>query len=89
MNERKEVLWRILVGIVSGIILSIWKILIYVLVLVQLVIVLVNGKKDKQIAKLCNTWNTQVYKYIRYLTFTSNERVFPFEDLGKDIQPIK
>tara|TARA_Y100000310_G_C20062543_1_gene525652 strand:- start:37 stop:306 length:270 start_codon:yes stop_codon:yes gene_type:complete len=89
MDERKEILWRILVAIVSGVILSIWKLLIYVLVVVQLVIVLINGKKDKQIAKLCNTWNTQAYKYIRYVTFTSNQRVFPFEDLGKDTLPVE
>jgi hypothetical protein len=34
-------------------------------------------------AEFCNMWNYQGYRFIRYLSFISNERPFPFGGLGK------
>ncbi len=84
-KEREEALMRILVGIVSGIILGLWKALIQILVVVHFIITLISGKRSRELADFCEIWNTQVYKYVRYMTFVSNERVFPFVPLGKNI----
>jgi hypothetical protein len=81
MNERVEALMRIVVGIISGIILSLWKALIQILGVVHWFIVIFSGKRQKGIADFSEIWNTQIYVYLRYMTFVSNKRPFPFESL--------
>ncbi len=78
MSERGEAWFRILVLIISGIILGIWKALIIILSVINWIIVVFSGKRNRGIAELCEYWNTETYKYIRYLTFVSNIRPFPF-----------
>ena len=80
--ERKEALWRILVGIISGIILSLWKTLIAVLAIIHWLYVIFAGKRSKSLARFCHIWNDQIYKYCKYMTFATNKRVFPFAELG-------
>ncbi|MFH0712000.1 MAG: DUF4389 domain-containing protein [archaeon] len=82
-SERGELLWRILVCIISGIILNIWKVLIFVLAIANWFVVLFSGKRDKGIADFCDYWNSEVYRFIRYLTFVTNERPFPFAPMKK------
>ena len=90
-SERKELLWRILVGIVTGIILEVWGYLIIVLGVVHFLIVLFSGKREQGIAFLLRYafigfseyWNTETYRYLRYLTFVTNERPFPFTPMQK------
>lgn len=89
MNERLETLMRILIMIVSGIILGIWKALIQILIVVNFIITLITGKRNKGVANLCEIWNTQVYIFLRYITFVTNERPFPFEALEKNISKFK
>ena len=81
--ERREAWMRILVGIISGIILNVWKILIVVLAIANWFIVLFSGKRDKGVANFCEYWNSEVYRYIRYLTFETNVRPFPFNNMVK------
>jgi len=81
--ERIELLWRILVAIVSGIILGIWRWLIGVLAVFHFIYVLFTGKRNKGIANFCEYWNTETYKFIRYLTFETNKRPFPFTEMEK------
>ena len=78
LSERQEGWFRILVLIISGIVLNIWKILVQILAVINWFITVISGKRNKDMADLCEYWNTEVYKYIRYLTFVSNERPFPF-----------
>lgn len=89
MNERLETLMRIVVLIVTGLILGIWKALIQILVIVNFIITLITGKRSKGVANLCEIWNTQVYIFLRYITFVTNERPFPFEALEKNISKFK
>ena len=56
---------------------------------VNWIIVLLTGKRNKDIAEFCEVYNTQLYKYARYLTMVDNERVFPFNALGKNISKFK
>ena len=81
MSERKEAWFRIIVLIVSGIILSIWKILIQILAIINWIITVCSGKRNKAMAELSEYWNTEMYKFVRYMTFVSNVRPFPFSDV--------
>ena len=83
MSERQEALFRIVVAIVSGIILAVWRYLIVILVVINWLITLFTDKRNKDMADLCEYWNTEIYKYIRYLTFVSNKRPFPFSNVER------
>ena len=85
MSERKESFMRILVMIVTGIILGLWKALIQIIVLFHWFYVLFTGKRSKDLAVFSEIWNSQLYKFIKYLTFVTNERPFPFNKLGKSL----
>jgi len=89
VSERWEAWMRIVVGIISGIILEIWKVIIQVLGVVHWIIVVFSGKRNKGIADFSEIWNTQMYIYLRYMTFVTNERPFPFGDLGKNLSKFK
>jgi hypothetical protein len=82
-NERQEAWMRILVFIVSGIILEVWGFFILVFALVQFILIIVDGKKNKEILEMCKTYVEQVYVFAKYITFISNERPFPFSELVK------
>lgn len=82
-SERIEILWRILVLIVTGTILWVWAYLIGVLAIVHLFIVLFSGKRNKDLAEFCEYWSSETYRFYKYITFTTNERPFPFNVLKK------
>lgn len=82
-SERKEAWFRIIVAIVTGIILGIWKILINILALVNWLITVFSGKRNKKMAEFSEYWNTELYRFSRYLTFVSNERPFPFTSMRR------
>ena len=82
MGERLEALIRIVVGVISGIILSLWMVIVRIATFIHWIYVIFNGKRSKGLAEFCNLWNTQIYRFIRYMTFTTNERPFPFTTLG-------
>jgi sorbitol-specific phosphotransferase system component IIC len=83
MSERKKAWFRIIVAIISGIILSIWKTLIALLAIINWIITIFSGKRSKGLAEFSEYWNTEMYKYLRYLTFVSNKRPFPFSDIER------
>ena len=89
MAERLEALLRIPVVIVSGIILGLWKSLIQILVVIHWIVVIITGKRSKGIAEFCEIWNTQIYIYLRYMTFVSNKRPFPFDSLKTNISKFE
>lgn len=88
-NERAEALMRIIVGLISGIIFVVWRYLIIVLMIFNLVYTLFMGKRLKEFAEMCEVWNTQWYTFQRYLFFVSNERPFPFKALTKNMSKFK
>jgi len=89
MSERIEVLMRILVAIVSGIVLGVWRWFIFVICVVNWIYTLFAGKRMKELAEMSETWNTQIYIFLRYMTFVTNQRPFPFESLAKNISKFK
>ena len=89
MSERKEALMRVVVLFISGIILMLWRMLIKFLIVVHWVLVLVTNKKNKDLATFCEIWNTQIYIFLRYITFVTNNRPFPFTPLSKNMSKFK
>lgn len=83
INEKKEAWFRIIVLIITGAILWIWKGLIYLLAVLNWFIVIITGKRNKEFASFGEYWNTEMYKYMRYLTFVSNKRPFPFSKMER------
>ena len=83
MSERKEAWFRIIVLVVSGIILGIWKALIVILGIINWLITVFSGKRSRELANFCEYWNTEVYKFVRYLSFVSNTRPFPFTEMER------
>lgn len=83
LSERKEAWFRIVVLIISGIILYFWRILICVLLILNWLITVISGKRNKDIAEFCEYWNTELYKFSRYITSVSNERPFPFTEMQR------
>jgi hypothetical protein len=79
--EKKEAWMRIVVGIVSGIILEIWGALIFILAVVNWFVVVFSGKRDRGLANFCEYWNSEMYRFIRYMTFATNQRPFPFSEM--------
>ena len=82
-SERKEAWFRIIVAIITGIILAIWEYLILILGIINWLIVVFSGKRKKSLAEFSEYWNTEYYKFYRYLTFVSNKRPFPFSELER------
>jgi hypothetical protein len=82
-EERKEAWFRIIVAIVSGIVLGLWKGLIQILVIIHWLVVVFSGKRNKDLALFCEYFNTEVYKFIRYMSFVSNKRPFPFTEIER------
>lgn len=86
MAERREALFRIIVAIVSGLILWVWMYVVGVFVGINFIIVLLTGKRNKDLAELTQVWLTQAYSTVNYISFMTNERPFPFAPLVKNMQ---
>ncbi len=82
-GERKEALFKILVFIISGIILNAWAYLIAITCTLNWIGTLISGKRNKDLAEFSEYFNTELYKFSRYLTGVSNKRPFPFSKLER------
>ena len=74
---------RVLVAIISGIILKFWGIVILISGFINWLMEIFSAKRNKRLAEFCEPWNTEMYKYIRYLTAVSNKRPFPFSEIER------
>ena len=88
-HESSEALMRIPIGIIAGFILCLWKMLVFGLSIVNFFIVLATNKRNKEIADFCEIWNSQVYVFLKYMTFVSNKRPFPFQNMTKSISKFE
>ncbi len=84
-SQRKESWMRIIVGIVTGVILVVWRYLISLFVIINFFYSIFSGKRLKELATLSEIWNTNWYHFQRYMIFMTNSRPFPFTPLAKDI----
>ena len=89
MSERKEALMRIVVGIVTGFILGIWKMAVQLVAILNWLIAIFSNTRNKDLAEFCEIWNTQMYGFLRYMTFVTNKRPFPFNSLEKNLSQFE
>ncbi len=80
-KERKEAWMRIFVAIISGITLDVWGIVIGLVAIFNWFTAVFSAQRNPDWAEFCEPWNTEVYKYMRYLTAVSNKRPFPFSSV--------
>ncbi len=80
---------RILVLVVSGTILAVWRLFIYLVIFVHLIYVLIVGKRMKDLAILGESWNTQWYIFQKYIIFLDNKRPFPFGKLERSMDEFE
>jgi len=80
-NERLEAIIRVFIAIISGFILSIWFWIIKIFTIVNFIITLVTGDRNKELSRYCEIWTTQAYHYAKYVMFGTNKRPFPFTQL--------
>lgn len=83
MKVRGEALFRLVVAVVSGIILWVWGYVTCLFAFTNLIIVLITGKRNKDLSELALVWLTQVYATGRYLFFIDDVRPFPFNSLTR------
>jgi len=83
INEKKEAWFRIIIVIICGIIFAVWRYLIFLFAILNWFIVVFSGKRNKELAMFSEYFNTEAYKFMRYLTFMSNERPFPFSNIKR------
>ncbi len=84
-SERKEAWMRIIVLIVSGIVIGVWKVFVQILAIINFVYAIFSGKRMKSWAEMGEICNTQNYIFFRYMMFESNFRPFPFTKLQKSM----
>ncbi len=82
-KNREDALMRIVVAIVSGIIFYFWMYAIFAFFIANLIYTLINGEKSLEISNLCVTFNKKIFDFWNYITFNSDEKPFPFENLNK------
>ena len=71
---------RLLYIILLAVIFTITEFIIAVVVLVQFAFLLLSGKTNDDLMQFGDSLSRYVYDVLRYLTFNSNEMVFPFAE---------
>ena len=82
-SERFEALMRIPVVIISGMILVLWRSLIYLLVILNFIYILIFNKRLREFVEMGEFWNAQWHQFWTYIIFASNDMPFPFGKLKK------
>jgi len=85
LKKNKNEAWmRIPIGIVSGTIIYVWAYLIALFFLINFIYRIFTGKILKELVEMSNVWIMQNYVFLRYMTFNTDERPFPFSELKKE-----
>ena len=82
-EEQQEALWRILIFFISGIIITVWMYLAFILSLINVIYTLIKNSRHKEIAEFTEYFNTELYKFSRYISGISNQRPFPFSNVER------
>ena len=88
-NSRKETWMRIIVLIVSGIVLGLWKVVVSFITVLHWLVVLFTNKRSQVIASFANQWIAAWYQFVLYLAFVTNKRPFPFGHLKKPMDKFE
>ena len=77
-KAQKDLLARFLIGILNLIIIDILFVLFVILWIVQFIVVLIKGEKVEAISKVTGTFIDFIHATLLYISFSSNERPWPF-----------
>jgi hypothetical protein len=88
-KNRRDGWMRIPVGIVSGAVIWVWGYLIGLFFIINFICKIFSGKTIKDLSRMSETWNTHNYYFMRYMTFCTDEKPFPFESLKKEITGLE
>ena len=80
-KQRDNIIWRILVFIISGIVLDIWAYATGIILLINWFIVVFKGKRNEDLGTFGNYFASEVSRFVRYLSFESEEKPFPFNEI--------
>jgi len=84
--KKRETWMRIPIFFVSGFILDIWGFFILIFALVQFILLLAEKKTNNELSRMCSVYLIQLYTFMKYITFLSDKRPFPFGNLEKEIE---
>ncbi len=51
--------------------------------MVYWIAVIIGGRRVKGLAEFAHIYNCQMYAFLKYMTFATNKRPFPFSELAK------
>jgi len=69
---------RLLFMLVFAVIYSVAEVVLVMVVVFQFFCVLLSGKRNDQVLSLGEQLSTYIYQVLRYLTYNSDERPYPF-----------
>ena len=78
--SRSSIWMRLLYMLLFTIFYSLAEVVIVAVVIVQFLIALVTGNTNRRVLQFGKSLSTYVYQVLRYLTFNSEARPFPFGD---------
>lgn len=89
MGERLELIIRIPLAIIYGIILGIWGLVVGIVAIVHWFYTLIRGKRHLGMAKFTNRYITYSLLVSRYLYLITNERPWPIGKKGpEEVLPV-
>jgi len=87
-SERWEVIKRLLITWLSGVILDAFNSVNLIVAMVHWFYELIWGERIRTLSSLANRYAAFYYQFLRYLMFTTNERPFPFNAWKKPFDAI-
>jgi len=86
MKERKDIAKRTICAIFFSVILSMVRMLLSFVTIVQYVILLITTSYNSNLRDFSNKLISYEYKMMRYITLNENECPYPFADFPKVIE---
>ena len=81
--KNRGIWMRIPVFIISGAILYVWGFFTLIFSLIQLILLLLGEKKEKELLNMSSMFSSQIYCFFKYISFISKEKPFPFGEIKK------
>jgi hypothetical protein len=88
-RSRKNIAIRFIYALVFLVMFEILKIILQFTVLFQYVYLLITKKHSEPVREFSNKLATYIYKIIRYVTLSDNDRPFPFNSLPDALEGLE
>lgn len=79
-QTRRDTWFRLLFVLLFAVIYSIAEIVLFFTVIVQFGFVLITGQRNDKLLEFGAALSEFIYQILRYVTFNSEDRPFPFSD---------